>query len=415
MFRRQPKVFRAEDDLFEWFTVSYANILRVAAGLLLLAGVGGAYLYLRNRPALVFLPPTASQARFNWFEGVVKVKVSGAADWVMASAELALGRHDLVRTLPGAAAEIAFFDGTLVHLRPDSLVSIEATSEDSDTQRRCVAWHIASGEVQFKTGPRTVPTGLAEVSTPAAEGRVGGSTSAAVRVAETGASEFRLFEGTGQVTTKTGQRVELGTAQALRVSAEGKLSPKLTLPAPPVLRPVQQETVLRNQTSGATARLLWRPEPAAVAYRVMVDHNAAFAWPMVDRKGIRESAVELRGLDPGRYYWRVAALGRDDLEGAFSEYARLEVIRGRPGAQLKAPPLWVESVEVRGRIAQVKGTTEPFARVTINGQKAEVQADGSFNEFVTLLPQTDQEIVIQAHGADGGMAEQKRTVTLPVS
>jgi hypothetical protein len=34
---------------------------------------------------------------------------------------------------------------------------------------------------------------------------------------------------------------------------------------------------------------------------------------------------------------------------------------------------------------------------------------------VTLLPQTDQEIVIQAHGADGGMAEQKRTVTLPVS
>ncbi|HLA77828.1 MAG TPA: FecR domain-containing protein [Vicinamibacteria bacterium] len=414
MFRRKPRIFRAEDDILDWFTISYASILSVVGGLLLLAGAGGAYLYFKDRPASGFLLRAPTRARFSWFEGVVKVKAAGAADWVMASAELALARHDLVRTLPGAAAEIAFFDGTLVLLRPDSLVSIEETGEDSASRRR-VAWHITSGEVQLKTGPGDAPDRSTEVSTPTAEGRVGGSSLAAVRVAETGASEFRMFEGAGRVTTKTGQQVELGAAQALRVSAEGQLTAKVALPSPPVLRPTEQEGVVRSEASGATARLAWRPEPSAVAYRVMVDHNAAFAWPLVDRKGIKESAIELRGLDPGRYYWRVAALGRDDLEGAFSEYSRLHVIRGRPGAQLKAPPLWLDSVEVRGRIAQVKGRTEPFARVIINGQKAEVQADGSFNEFVILLAQTEQEIVIQAHGTDGGMAEQRRAVTLPVS
>ncbi len=413
MFGRKPKIFRAEDDLFDWFTISYASVLRLVGALLLVASSAGAYLYLKQRPVSIGLPmPT--QARFSWFEGVVKVKIAGSADWVVASAELLLGKNDLVRTLPGGAAEIAFFDGTRVHLRPDSLVSIEETSEDSASRRR-VAWHIASGEVQLKTGPRETPGSVTEVSTPTVRGRVAGSSSAAVRVAESGASEFRLFEGSTQITTKSGQLLDLGPAQALRVSAEGQASARLPLPLPPVLRSAPQEAVARAGDSGATARLSWQPEPSAIAYRVMVDHNAAFAWPLIDHKGVKESAIELRGLDPGRYFWRVAALGQHDLEGAFSEYSRLQVVRGHAGTPLKPPPLELESLEVRGRIAQVKGRTEPFARVTINGQKAEVLADGSFNEFVTLLPLPEQEIVVQAQGAEGGMAEQRRAVTLPVS
>ena len=414
MFRRQPKVFRVEDELFEWFTVTYASILRVVAGLLLLAGGGWAYLHLRDRSVSELLV-RAPDARFNWFEGEVKVRAAGTADWVMAARGMALGKHDLVRTQPGAAAEIAFSDGTLVHLRPDSLVSLEATREQSNTGRRQVAWHIASGEVQCRTGPRREPGSAAAVSTPAVQALLGGTSSAAIRVAETGASEFRLFEGTGEVTTRTGRQVELATAQALRVSAEGQLGPKLALPSPPLLDPTQYQAVVGNAASGAVARLNWRPAPAALAYRVMVDHNAAFAWPLVDRTGIKEHAVELRGLVPGRYYWRVAALGRDNLEGAFSEYARLDVVRGHPAAKLTPPPLWVDSIEVRDLIAQVKGRTEPFARVTINGQKAEVRLDGSFNEFVILLPRKIQEVVVQAHGADGGVAERKTKVALPVS
>jgi hypothetical protein len=147
----------------------------------------------------------------------------------------------------------------------------------------------------------------------------------------------------------------------------------------------------------------------------MVDHNAAFAWPLVDRTGIKEHTIELRGLDPGRYYWRVAALGRDNLEGAFSEYARLDVVRGRPTTRLKPPPLWVDSIEVRGLIAQVKGRTEPLARLTINGQKAEVRLDGSFNEFVVLPAEDVQEIVVQAQSAAGGVAEHRAQVALPPS
>ena len=74
---------------------------------------------------------------------------------------MVLRKSDLVRTGPGAAAEITFFDGTVVHVRPDSLITIEETSEDPNTKRRRVAWHISSGEVNFqtrRTGRRQRPT-----------------------------------------------------------------------------------------------------------------------------------------------------------------------------------------------------------------------------------------------------------------
>ena len=47
---------------------------------------------------------------------------------------MTLSRLDLVRTGSGAAAEIRFFDGDVVHVRPDSLITIEEGSEDPATK-----------------------------------------------------------------------------------------------------------------------------------------------------------------------------------------------------------------------------------------------------------------------------------------
>ena len=76
--------------------------------------------------------------------------------------------------------------------------------------------------------------------------------------------------------------------------------------------------------------------PGAVAYHVMLDYSAYFNRPLVDRTGVAESQVQLRSLDTGKYYWRVAAVDKDGQEGAFSDFARFTV--GRPsGAVLTNP------------------------------------------------------------------------------
>ena len=106
---------------------------------------------------------------------------------------MVLRKSDLVRTGPGAAAEIAFFDGTVVHVRPDSLITIEETSEDPSTKKRRVAWHISSGEVNFQTVRRNVPGSATEFTTPTVKATAGENTDGGIRVEESGDSDVSVF------------------------------------------------------------------------------------------------------------------------------------------------------------------------------------------------------------------------------
>src|SRR4029453_5555495 len=103
-------------------------------GVVLALAGGGFYIYhiitAPVPPPKVEAPmPTGTTARFTSIEGNVKVKTVGTFEWVTADRNMVLRKSDLVRTGPGAAAEITFFDGTVVHVRPDSLITIEETSE----------------------------------------------------------------------------------------------------------------------------------------------------------------------------------------------------------------------------------------------------------------------------------------------
>ena len=163
------KKTQTHGDLVEWFTVSYRTIYLAVGGLVLAAGLVYYFVFARAQraPAETPAPPiSVTAARFRSLEGNVRVKPVGQFEWIPADSNMILRKSDLVRTGPGAAAEIAFFDGTVVHVRPDSLITIEETSEDPSTKRRKVAWHISSGEVNFQTVRRNVPGGAAEISTP---------------------------------------------------------------------------------------------------------------------------------------------------------------------------------------------------------------------------------------------------------
>jgi hypothetical protein len=69
-------------------------------------------------------------------------------------------------------------------------------------------------------------------------------------------------------------------------------------------------------------------------------------------------------------------------------------------------------LETRGNILQVKGKTEPGATVTVNGQRVDLDSDGSFNDFITLEKAGRQEVVLRATGLNGGVNEQRRPVVV---
>jgi hypothetical protein len=412
--RRRP----AEDDLLDWFTITYRSIY-IAGGLVLALVLGGLYYYYQRAPgpaASPEAPPvTVTTARFTTMEGSVKVKTFGNFEWVTADRSMILRKSDLIRTGAGGAAEITFFDGTVVHIRPDSLLTIEETSEDPSTKARKVAAHVSSGVASFQTSRKNVPESATEVSTPTIKGTMGEMSVGEVQVAETGDSSIRQFQGSGKWFTPGGQTVELGASEGLKVDASGRAGPKVALPAvPALLAPGHQAEITYPDPTKATTLLLWKPVLGAVSYHLMLDYSAYFNRPLVDRKGIKDTHQELRGLDVGKYYWRVAAVDKDGEEGAFSDFARFAVARraGGSAGDGPPPPLAIESLDLRQNILQVKGKTEPGGTITVNGQRVDVDSDGSFNDFITLEKPGKQIVVIRATGLNGGVAERRPTVVV---
>jgi len=355
--------------------------------------------------------PTAL-ARFSLLEGAVSLKARGEVDWKGASPQQPLNRDDLIRTGPKGIAEITFFDNTVIRVGPNSLIAIAEEPGDPGTLDRQVKWHVTSGEVNFRTPKKAAGRrdSAAQLSTPTLTGQVAELTKADVRVEDTGASDLRVFEGSGQVQTKTGQRVPVGAAEGVKVDAKSVAGSATRLPPPPVLlRPAHQAVLRYPDPSKATTVLEWKPVEGAM-YRVMVDQSAHFNVPFVDQRGLQASVVDVRGLAEGEYFWRVATV-LQGFEGPFSDYARLTVQRPSV-AEGKPPRLVVDSFDVRTNILHLKGMTAHGASVTVNGQRLEVRPDGTFNEFVMLDKPGQQVVLVQATSLDGGVAEKKLPVVV---
>jgi hypothetical protein len=410
---------QAEDDLLDWFTVTYRSIY-IAVFTIVAVGVAAAYYYyVTHKPVTAPSPdvqvaPT-STARFTSVEGNVQVRARGTFVWVNADKSLMLHKSDLVKTSSGGAAEITFFDGTVVHVHPESLLTIEETSEDPSTKARRVAVNVPSGVASFQTSRKNVPESATEVSTPTVKSTVGEMSKGEVQVAETGDTSIRAFQGTVRGVTSGGQTLDLGMSEAVKIDAKGRASAKVILPgAPTLLNPPHQTEITYADPARATTLLIWQPVLGAVSYHLMLDYSAYFNRPLLDRKGISLTQQELRGLDLGKYYWKIAAISKDGEEGAFSDFSRFTVARSSGGQAGDGPPPRLTDLvlDVRNNILQIKGQTEPGATITVNGQRVDVDSDGGFIDFITLEKLGRQIVIIRATGLNGGVNEQKRPVVV---
>jgi hypothetical protein len=405
---KQPP--RRSGDRIEWFTVSYRTLV-LAGGALVLAAALAWLLLERRSPA----PPAAESvetgARFAQIDGRVEVKRAGTLEWLRATPAVVLRQNDLIRTGSGATAEIRFADGTLFNVRPDSLITVEESTQNPVSRQQRVALSIQSGEANFQTAARNVP-GSTTISTPTVRTTPERDTTGSIQVAESGATGLRIFRGQGAAETRTGQRIALGANQGVKIDPAGAAGPTMALPSIPQLSapPNQAEVAYPDLAQGVTL-LVWNAVPRAAAYRVMVDFSPTFARPLFDRQSVPATQLAMRGLDAGTYYWKVAAIDPSGSEGSFSDLWRFGLSR-TPEAAAPPPPLSVEAVELRGNVLHVRGRTEPGAILTLNGERLEVQADGSFSEFLTFGGGEPASVLLRATGVRGGAAELRRRVTV---
>lgn len=409
---------RPGDELLDWFTISYRTLYIIGGLLIAAAAVAGIHYFgLPSAPVVAprVVPTTITSARFSSIEGNVKVKAAGSVEWITGDKDLLLNKGDRVKTGPGSTAEITFFDGTLLHVRPDSIIMIEETSENPTTKERRVRWNIPSGDVFFTTSEKNVEGSRTDITTPNSRVTVTNAARGNITVDDTGAGPIRIFAAAKpvQVETKTGEKVTLVANESVKVDVDGKAAAKMALPsAPALLAPQAQTEISYPDPAHATTLFVWRAVPGATSYHFQIDYSASFNRPIKDMPDWKETAVELRGLDVGKYYWRVAAIDKqNNAEGNYSDFARFSIMKPN-GNAAPPPPLVIESFDLRTNILQLKGHTEPGATVSVNGAPLDVQPDGSFNEFITLDKAGAQTVVVRAVGVNGGVSEQRKSVVV---
>jgi hypothetical protein len=380
---------------------SSANLYTLLGlGFALLAG--GAYFFLFLRPAQ--LRALEEVARFTAVEGEVKVKPSATQQWTPAATKMILRSQDVVQTAPRAGAALAFKTGSVLRLQPDSVVLI---GESVDTSEE--ALRLQSGQANFEAARATsIVTGTATT-------RASANSEGNISIDEGGGTGIQIFKGSAEVATLSGDKLTLLENEAVKVDALGKAGRKLSLPvAPRQIAPPSAAELAYRKGPEATVRLEWQPVPGGATYRVAMDYNVVQADLLLsaalDEPGIGGSHHDLRDLDPGEYYWRVAGVNEEGVAGKYSRVSSFAVVQKAEAPPTPAPAaVRIDALEALGAVVALRGRVAPGSTVSVEGSPIDVEPDGSFSEFLKGLGR--RELTIRVTAPDGTVTEVKRPVS----
>src|ERR1700728_1561989 len=132
---------------------------------------------------------------------------------------------------------------------------------------------------------------------------------------------------------------------------------------------------------------------------------------IVTEKKTAAAAIDIVGLDPGDYFWRVRAVDdANNVSDSSKSYKFTLVAQGKEQDML----LTVDDTELQGNVVEVIGRTEPGAALIINGAAvADIKPDGHFRYFTDPMTRGSHTIVITGQNRRGGTAIKRVDVVIP--
>jgi hypothetical protein len=159
--------------------------------------------------------------------------------------------------------------------------------------------------------------------------------------------------------------------------------------------------------------LAWEPVPNAARYALQVSRNHLFVDNVIDVANRTKTRATLGLRGEGTFQWRVAAYGKDGIQGPWSKPWKFRVasFRGNGGDSDKTPPeLDLEDVKSYGNIFIVAGRAEPGSRVEVTGEQVKTAADGSFTKTVQITKEGWSLIEVRALDGAGNETVRRHRV-----
>lgn len=347
------------------------------------------------------------QANFTALEGTVRVKKHSGNTWVAANFNLPLEKGDVVQTGPDGIAKIVFADGTNYVVKQDSLIVVEESSINTAQQTK-VAVQVTTGTVDLATA--TYAQGSSSsVIVAGAQANFAPESAAQVRNnPRADEHEIAVRRGSGEV-TRGHETVKLSELDRLNFTAAAPTMVKTKDIGPPVL--IAPANMMPVFTGGANRPLqfTWTQVAGAQQYRMRVSRTPYFTTTLLDRT-VADSTYQASFAE-GAYYWEVQSIDDNGRRSIESEKNRFTIINRSPSAL--GVGLELDPFIQHGHVIEVRGRTDPDARVMVNGMEVPIiNADGSFRYFTRPLTAGESTITVTAQNLRGGVNTKQQTVMI---
>ena len=348
--------------------------------------------------------------QFFSIEGRVQLQRAGQTQWETAHQRMPVFNGDFVRTARDGSAEILFADGSLYRIAPNSLLEIHHQKSQA-----------SPGTVKMVVGRINVYTSgtSSTVTTDTVSTEIESDSRVALDVdPDDQATTVAAYQGGARLRNPQGVEVLISDREQVAAAADGTFSEKRAIPAAPV--PVQPRNNAGFDISRRpTIELSWRGRPAGGQVHLQVSRSKRFVADEldVDAPSLAKDAARLQAIAPGTYFWRVAALGKDQVESEWSPVRRFRVFASSPGQFLEdqvPPELEISPPQQLGHMFILEGFTEVGTTVTINGEEVELDSDGHFRKAVEVFEEGWTDLVVVAIDPSGNRTERRERVFVEV-
>jgi hypothetical protein len=415
----RPKIQKVE---VYWHSVTYKtvaiyivilSIILLGAGYLVFPDASGRVIAKITDKLMAPGTPTTSsaarQARFVNLDGKVQVKKVNSVQWVNVDYQTTLDKGDLIQTDPEGVARIAFADGTTYTVKGDTLVTVEENIVDMNQATR-VGVHIQAGQVDLATPSWFVPGSKADISFENAVASLRENSRAEVRSDPTTKQQaFTVNEGSAEM-KRGNEHVDVAQWERVTFPTGGAISKEQVLAPPDLIAPLNLQPIIVADPKKDPVHFAWKGAPTAKSYVLQLSKSTFFNRVLLERK-TTETSIDVTGLEPGEYYWKVRAVDAKEVMSDLSDPYKFTLV-----AQGKEQEMFLEvdGTELHGNLVEVTGRTEPGATLIINGEKvADLRADGTFHYFTPPMTRGNQNIVITGQNRRGGTAIKRVTIVVP--
>ncbi len=334
-----------------------------------------------------------------------KVNVKFAQDIAWSTAQIGMPLHhrDAVQTYERARALIEFGQKSYLDIGENSLVVFQRMEPDLFVPKLRTFRVMVEGELrgrlsQSEGGLINLQVALpgAKLHMPSAEG-AGDEAEFRVVINPDQSATVAIYEGDAEVLI-AGKSIRLAKNRGVTIRADGQLLGPVPLPSQPVPKLPLNGNVTYYRELPPKIAFSWEPSQPVEGYRFVLARDRDFLDIIVNERLTRPTFTH-GNLKNGRYYWRVRALV-GQMEGGPGELRQLHMVQDRtpPVLRLQLPPKVVRQDQFT-----IHGSTEPGARVFVQGNPVPISKDGRIEHNMRIKAGASV-IVIEAVDPAGNVA-----------